>query len=150
MTQVSIKISGLPKVIDRFNKLSNKVKDFTPEFTALGEYLTQYYSGEAFLSEGQVFGKRWAKLKSSTISAKIKKYPGRQPLEATGEMRKGFEAKAGAKQLIVKNTSDHFKYHQSSRPRTRLPRRVMIGWNNTIKSKTKELITQGIERILHG
>lgn len=148
--QISIKIQGSKEMIDRFNRLGDKVKNFGPEFKELGEYLTQYYSGEAFLSNGSVFRSRWAPLSPAYQKVKSKKYPGRQPMEATGKMRNNFKSDASAKQLVIRNESDQFKYHQSSAPRFKLPRRIMIGYNNTIKDKTKDLISKGLERILHG
>ena len=148
MAQVTITVSGLPKVINKFNSLSEKIKNLEPEFKELGEYLTKYYSGVAFLSQGQVFGKSWQPLKSS--KTKGKKFPGRQILESTGTMKNSFESNPSAKQLVVNNSAPYFKYHQSSKPRFKLPRRVMIGWNNTISKEAKQYINKGINRVMQG
>jgi hypothetical protein len=146
--QIDVTVSGSQQIIDKFKRLDAKLKDLSPEFVKLGEYLTGYFSGESFLSQGSVFGKHWNKLADGTTKSKSKKYPGRQPLERSGAMRSGFRAKTAPMQLTISNAVSYFGYHQSSEPRRVLPRRVMIGYNNTIKTKIRDTFHDGIARIL--
>ena len=146
--QIDVTVSGSQQIIDKFKRLDAKIRDFSPEFFKLGEYLTGYFSGESFLSQGSVFGKHWAELAGGTTKSKMKKYPGRQPLERSGAMRSGFKAHAAPMQLMIENATSYFKYHQSSAPRRVLPRRVMIGYNSTIKTKIRDTFKEGIARIM--
>lgn len=144
MAEMSIKVTGSDKLTVRLNKLGTM--DLHPEFIQLGEFLKRYYSGEAFLSRGQIFGKPWQPIKN--VSSRSRKYVG-QPLERTGKMRNSFVAVAGKTQVQITNSAPYFKYHQSSAPRRVLPRRVMLGVNNPIKAKTLELLNNGIKRQMH-
>lgn len=47
-------------------------------------------------------------------------------LEKTGRMRGGFKSKVGTNRMEIWNPTIYFKYHQSNRPRKKLPRRVML------------------------
>lgn len=69
-----------------------------------------------FNSRGNVFG-GWAPRKIA------KPWP---LLEQTGKMRRGFYGTISGDQLEVGNRDPKFKFHQSNKPRTRLPRRVML------------------------
>jgi phage gpG-like protein len=140
---ISIQVTGTQKIIDKFNHLDDKIKDFSPEFKTLGEYLKGYFSGEAFLSKGSVYNQPWPEIKSFSKDRL-------SPLVVTGKMKDSFTFKADGNSLTVGNSTDYFKYHQSSRPRRVLPRRVMIGVNDTIKSKIKEEINNSLKRILNG
>lgn len=47
-------------------------------------------------------------------------------LEKTGRMRDSFTQQVRSDTLTLGNDAPYFGYHQSNRPRTRLPRRVMM------------------------
>lgn len=47
-------------------------------------------------------------------------------LEKTGRMRNNFKSKVSPNMLEIWNPTSYFPYHQSNRPRKRLPRRVML------------------------
>ena len=147
--EITINLSGTKALIEKFNKLEAKLKNFSPEFRTIGSYLTSYFSSEVFLSRGSVLGNPWAPLAESTLKEKMKKYPGRGPLEASGDMRNEFRSDEGPMELKITNASPHFKYHQSKLPRkSNLPRRVMLGFNGTIKTKIKDVFTEGISRVI--
>lgn len=144
MSELSITLTGTTRLREKLGTL--ELLDLRPEFIQLGDYLKDYYSGEAFLSQGQVFGEPWAPIKNS--ASKSKYYSG-QPLERSGAMRNAFEADAENMQVRIHNETPYFKYHQSSAPRRVLPRRVMLGFNSSIKYKAHEYLKLGIERIIH-
>jgi phage gpG-like protein len=145
--QMRITINGTEKVIKKLKKLSEL--NFEPEFNKIGEYLKQYYSGEVFLSQGGVFGKRWQPIADGTRKYKTKHYTGKGILERTGNMRKSFTFTATKDSVMVTNTATYFKYHQSSEPRTKLPRRVMIGYNSAIKNQVRSLLNDGVKRLVN-
>jgi phage gpG-like protein len=145
--QVSVTITGSDKVVKKLNKLGEL--NFEPEFIKLGDWLKEYYSGPVFLSSGSVLGAPWAPLSSNYQKYKAKKFTGRGILEKTGTMRKSFQAEATKNSVKITNTADYFKYHQSSAPRTVLPRRIMLGTNAVIKTKIKDLLGEGIKRMVN-
>lgn len=112
----------------------------------IGDQAADYYANQGFNSQGGVFGSPWARLKTSTLLRKTKRYPGRPPLVATGAMRDSFTHVAGSQQVLIGNKVDYFKYHQSTAPRLRLPRRQMMGINVPISRMVKSTIEQEIRK----
>lgn len=47
-------------------------------------------------------------------------------LQRTGRMRSNFQSRVDPNRMEIWNPTHYFKYHQSNRPRKRLPRRVML------------------------
>src|ERR1035437_6732309 len=99
---MTITVSGTERVINKLKKLGTL--NFEPEFTKIGQYLKQYYSGEAFLSQGGVYGERWEPLKDGTRAYKAKHYTGRGILERTGKMRNSFSYEASNNSVKVSNS----------------------------------------------
>ena len=67
-------------------------------------------------------------------------------LEQTGKMRSSFKGVVTSKQLTVGNTDDKFKYHQSNKPRTKIPRRIML----QVDAPSAILITKAFQAYLVG
>lgn len=70
----------------------------------------------------------------------------RQPL-VTGHpdgMQFSFYANADANSVVIGNSQPYFKYHQSTAPRTRLPRRQMLGINDDVRGIAQQLIQADI------
>lgn len=109
---LSFNIEGEQQVLRNLQGLANK--DLKRAFDRIGRNLVGFYSGAVFSSEGGVIGEKW------------KKGPQYHGLVRTGTMRKNFKHRATAQSLEVENTTEYFKYHQSNKPRKKLPRRVMI------------------------
>lgn len=47
-------------------------------------------------------------------------------LQKSGRMRRNFQSKVSSNMMEIWNPTSYFPYHQSNRPRRRLPRRVML------------------------
>lgn len=68
-------------------------------------------------------------------------------LEQTGKMRRSFRGEVtSGTQLTVGNTDNKFKYHQSNKPRTKIPRRVML----MVDAPSAILITKAFQAYLVG
>lgn len=65
-------------------------------------------------------------------------------LEQTGKMRRNFDGEVTETRLKVGNKDPKFPYHQSNKPRKKLPRRVML----TIDAPTATLITKAFQLYL--
>jgi len=102
--------------IDRVLGISaDGVEDFTTPLNESKQIILNR-TEQNFDSRGSVFG-GWAPRKIA------KPWP---LLEQTGKMRRGFYGTVSPTQLEVGNRDPKFKFHQSNKPSTRLPRRVML------------------------
>jgi hypothetical protein len=91
----------------------------------------------AFFTEGGTTGRKWPDLAPSTQADRVRKgFPGAHPiLQRTGKLARalvsggegGFlQATPRRLAIGVDESLDYFKYHQSNRPRSRLPRRAPV------------------------
>ena len=109
---LSFNIEGEQELSRKLNGLANK--NLKRPFERVGRKLVEFYSGSVFDSEGGVIGAKW------------KTGPQYHGLVRSGTMRKSFKHRATAQSLEVYNTAEYFKYHQSNKPRSKIPRRIMI------------------------
>jgi phage gpG-like protein len=133
---VNIALKGDSIMIAKLEALGESLIDTSLVLKVIGKELLEYYSGIAWESRGGEFGVPWASLAPSTQRSKSKNFRtySNTPLMATGNMKKSFYSKVGKNTLTIGNTAPYFKYHQSSAPRAVIPRRPMIGINNTVKA----------------
>lgn len=175
MTVVTIKVTGLPEINQKLQKLGRELYKMSDAMTAIGKRVVSYSENEVFTSQGGVFGHAWEPLSPVTLVARgingveiedsaqasfaahlLKrrlKSGGAisrsiRPLEDTGKMRHDFYFKAGNTMVEVGNKADYFKYHQSTDPRHRLPRRQMLGVNSDIENITKDEIQKDVRKKL--
>lgn len=106
--------------------MAERVKDWTPAFKETGTTLKNIFQNDVFASEGGAISERWAPLSKAYAYKKAQKYPGKGILEATGAMKNSFMTLWRPDMAMVWNKANYFKYHQSNKPRSVLPRRVMI------------------------
>lgn len=123
---LSFNIEGEQQLSRKLLVVADKVKDWLPAFQETADTLKNLFSNDVFASEGAVIEEHWSPLKQAYAYQKQKKYPGKGTLEATGAMRGSFVSQATANMASISNSADYFKYHQSNKPRTKLPRRVMM------------------------
>lgn len=150
---ISVTVTGDKELMAKLDRLDLALHNWSKPLTTIGDDLIRYYRDTVFNSMGGVLGAPWAKLAPSTVAAKAKHY--RQysavPLMATGQMRDSFRAEATKNALAITNEMPYFVYHQSSAPRTRLPRRQMMGINPDLKSLIqkiiKDYVVEQIERL---
>ena len=111
---IRFSLEGQQQLVRQFKGISMAGKNFTSAFKKIGRDLTDTFSGPVFDTEGAEIGEKW------------KTGPKYHGLVRTGKMRKSFRFKAGKDYVIVDNIVDYFKFHQSIRPRYKLPRRIMM------------------------
>lgn len=118
LISVDFSVEGDVEVTTMFNAAGLRSKTLRRPFRLIGEYLEDRID-DNFEGRGKIYGKWKRRLRAPK--------DGHPLLEDTGEMRRNFKKKVGNSYVEVRNDSDHFKYHQSKRPRkTRLPQRVMM------------------------
>lgn len=153
MLGIQVNLSEIQQVQDRIDKLGRKLYQFDAVLEAIGKTVTEYYAGPAFDSQGGAFarsadnpdGGRWPALSPYYALYKAKKL--RTPImvgTSSPHMRDMFTYATDDTSVTIGNTSPHFVYHQSTEPRTRLPRRQMIGMNETIKGMIAEIVENDI------
>lgn len=145
MISMTVKISGTARVQQKLKRLGSSLYDLKSSMGEIGEMAAKYYSNQGFNSQGGVFGQGWSPLARRTMLGKAKKYPGRSPLVATGKMRNSFTYSASSKQVLIGNKMDYFKYHQSTLPRKKIPRRQTMGVNDPIRRMVSEIIKSEIK-----
>lgn len=144
MLQFQVEIKGSKETRQRLKRIGTGLFDLRHSMNQIGSEAGRYYANQGFNSQGGVFGASWSPLARTTILRKSKKYPGRPPMVATGKMRNSFTYSASSRQVLIGNKVDYFKYHQSTAPRRRLPRRAMMGVNDPIKRMVRDVITKEI------
>lgn len=126
---LEFEIEGEKQLSRRFRGISLAGKDWKRTFQKVGNDLTGLFSGSVFETRGAEIGERW----------KARKGGGSWPLlERSGKMRRGFMFEAKSDSLQVYNITDYFKFHQSNKPRKKLPRRVMM----KIDDKRRNMVVQ--------
>jgi phage gpG-like protein len=146
MLSIQIRITGSRELKQKLTRLSSSLYDLRGAMDQVGAETARYYSNQGFNSQGGVFGAAWSPLARRTIVQKSRKYPGRSPLVRTGKMRDSFTYTASSRSVLVGNKMDYFKYHQSTLPRKKIPRRQMMGVNAPVKKIVQDIITAEIKR----
>lgn len=147
---IAVQIRGSQEVRKALTKLGAGLMDLSPEMDDIGHSLEEYYAGQGFSSQGQVFSMRWQRLSPRYAIWKAKHFPGRPMLERTGEMRSGFYHLANGTSVVVKNKAAHFKYHQSWAARKKMPHRLLMAINSANSRMIKEKIEAGVRRKIDG
>lgn len=147
--QVTIKVSGLTETQKRFVRMSRDFHDFRDAMKRIGVEGSQYFGSVAWNSQGGVYGARWQSLSTRYAQRKAKQYPGRGILEKSGGMKHAFDYTDLSKDgVVLTNLAPQFKYHQSTAPRTKIPRRQMIGVSTGLKSIIRNAIHDDVTKKL--
>lgn len=135
MIQLEFEIEGEKQLSRRFVKIPQDLGDLTPVMVRIGAELKTAVD-QNYKSRGSLFGAKWKPRKDN------KTHP---LLEKTGKMRAGFKERLGPDYVEIYNTVDYFKYHQSNKPRKKLPRRIML----KLDQVRKTFIVKEFQRHLH-
>lgn len=147
MLNISIHITGNKEEIERLKRLGKSLSDFGSEMDQVGRELKSYFGGQVFASDGGVFG-GWKRLSPGYTKRKIRDYPGKGILQASGSMQKSFTFDADKTSVFITNTDPKFPFHQSTAARTKMPRRQMIGVNADVKGIVHDIIQDGVKKKL--
>ena len=126
MFQLRFEIEGVTELSRKLEITINRLRDMTPAFQQTALDLHRTFSQDVFETEGGVIDEDWQELSPAYAAQKSKRYPGAGILVATGRMRQSFVYDWTANMASVWNSAPYFPFHQSNKPRSRLPRRVMI------------------------
>jgi phage gpG-like protein len=119
---VELKVVGLDRVMKTFKKLSDNARDDTSAMRKIGTMGEKFVLGN-FANESGPNGP-WPPLK------KPRKRGGSKILHDTGYLRSATQSYAKQHTAIVYNATSYAPYHNSDRPRKRLPQRKFL-WFST-------------------
>jgi phage gpG-like protein len=115
MITLEASVEGEKQLSRKLMIMSSGVENWEEPLTSIATELRQSFE-ENFEARGALFG-GWEPRK--------KEYPW-PLLEKSGTMRDSFEQELHKDYVVLSNSAPYFKYHQSNKPRNRLPRRVMM------------------------
>lgn len=139
MIELSVTLEGEKQLSRRLLTIPKDVGNFKrPLFRIGGEVRGSIDTN--FSGRGSLFG-RWVRRKDN------KPHP---ILEETGRMRSNFKQRLGSDYIEIYNPTPYFKYHQSNKPRKKLPRRVMMKLDNQRKIYIQKQFQQHIIEAIGG
>jgi phage gpG-like protein len=146
MLKITVTIKGDEETRRKLRRLGSDLNNMQPAMTKIGNELEDYYSSRAFSSQGDVFGQSWRGLSARYAGQKRKRWGSRPLLVASGAMQRSFYSRANNDSVLISNKAPYFRYHQSSAPRYKLPRRQMMGINSAVKTIVGDIIRTDITK----
>lgn len=141
MITIAAHLEGAQIVHRRLQAIRERALDATPAWPAVIAVFRTIVE-EAFATEGGSTGEPWAPLKPATQRDREREgYPGAHPiLRRSGRLERSLML--GSESIVVEaprylalgSEVEYFVFHQSTRPRKKLPRRAVI--NLTEDNKT--------------
>lgn len=141
---ITIEIKGDKQAISRLKKLGHTLLNFEDAMKEIGGELKKYYGNQAYASQGGVFNDKWPRLSPRYAAWKAKHYPGAGPLIRTGTMKNSYVFESDRDSVTITNDAPQFKYHQSTAPRHKIPRRATIGVNQDVRTIVQNIIDNDI------
>lgn len=141
-----LEVKNSEQVTKMLTNVGADMKDLKGAMTDVGEHAKKYFGGQVFASRGGVLGQPWPRLSPAYAAQKAKRYPGRPPLVRIGVMQRSFTSKPSAMSVTISNDAPYFKYHQSSAPRAKIPRRVMIGIYTGMQTDVTNIIAAALTK----
>lgn len=147
-----ISLKGVDLAKDHLVRFKASMADMTGTMEKLGVLMAKYFSGEAFVSQGQVYDKPWDALAESTVAEKSKNWPGRPPLVRTGDLQNGFGYTITPLSVTVRNkvevTSKSGTYNllqlQQEGTSRGIPPRMVMALNEHLKTEVSAVVKEDV------
>lgn len=124
--KLSWSIEGEEQLVRNLRNIGKGIKDWTPAFKEASDRLKKVFSEDVFKTKGSIIGEQWNPLKPKYLAQKLRGGFPADTLVKTGKMQNSFQSIVQTDRAEIWNSTQYFKYHQSSAPRSKLPRRVMM------------------------
>lgn len=124
--KLSWSIEGQEQLVRNLTNVGKGIKDWAPAFKEAADKLKKVFSDDVFKTRGAIINEKWDPLKPRYLAQKVKGGFPSDPLVKTGKMKEDFQSIVKTDMAEIWNATQYFKYHQSSAPRSKLPRRVMM------------------------
>ena len=138
-------IEGVPELSRILLMAGRKVQNFKEPLFKSSRLILQDVERN-FITEGGLVG-GWQPLTEATVRGRERAgFGGAHPiLQKTGALRRSFKGYVDSKKAVITSVGvPYYKFHQSRRPRTRLPRRAML----TLVERTRQNIVQNFNEFL--
>ncbi len=145
--ELYFEIEGEAQLVRRLMDVDLSMKDFTPEFRQVGSLLKKTFR-DNFNTAGNDLGAAWQPLSPRTIREKIRQGWPLDILIRTNRMKNSFRDRVSNLFVVVDNTAPYFPYHQSNKPRRKLPRRIMMRIDNRRRNQIVKIFQSGVQRKL--
>lgn len=153
MARITISVDGVPQFRRFFERVDASFRDLTPIWPDVRDEFYRIET-EQFDSEG---GKgatgSWQALSARYAAQKIKRFPGKKIMEASGLLRgslvgpgSGSVYQTTPKQIVIGTEVPYGVYHQ--RGGGRLPKREIISMSDMQKIRLSKVIQKGLVREL--
>lgn len=146
--KITVVVTGDKAVRAKLKRLGSSLRDNKKAFDEISKQAIDYFQTRGFSSQGGVFGEKWQPLSSAYQRQKSRRYRGKSTLVATGKMQDSFYAETGKTYALIQNRAPYFKFHQSTAPRTKMPRRATMGVNEPIKRIVRNALKAEMSRKL--
>lgn len=133
MLQVEIQLKGDREVIKQLKAVGDSLGDWKPTLRTIADYFQNYFGETTFEFEGVNLGLPWPDLSQPYKDKKRVEFSGKGILERTGDLRKGWRTEVNKEFALIENKVPYGIYHQSTKPRKRLPRRALMHFNEQSK-----------------
>ena len=127
--RISVKVEGSKQVVAMLDTRGKRARNLRTPMTEIGKYMLDIIDDNF-----DVKGKVWERWKRPAHNY------GHPLLEATGRMRNSFQARVRDNSVTISNKMHYFKYHQSKAPRKRLPRRIVMDFQEPQRRKVTKII----------
>jgi phage virion morphogenesis protein len=154
MTQIQVTINDA-EIQQRLAQLTNRYLDLTPALRDVGEYMLRK-TRQRFDREVSPEGNKWAPLARRTIRAKRRRVATGKPyrtrarpediLKDTFTLRDSITYQVSNNTLAVGTNIKHGIFHQSTEPRTKIPRRAFLGLDEDDRTEALDLIREYLSR----
>ena len=147
MLNIEVRITGDKRVLAQLKNIEGMFSDWKPELQNVADYLLNLYTNPVFETEGGIFGARWQALSPAYQARKSTLYPGRGILEATGNLRKSYQARVFSTMLSVLNDArnkqgePYGSYHQEGKG---VPKRLLINVDDKTKKEVIDIFKKGV------
>ena len=145
--ELTFSIEGEKQLLRRLNDVNKDFKNWRPEFEKTGRFLVRTFERN-FDTQGKELGEPWKPLSSATLKQKKRAgYPATS-LVRSGSLRKGFRSRGTNSEVVIGNVVSYFQYHQSNKPRRKIPRRIMMKLDEKRKQSIVKIFQKSVESIL--
>lgn len=141
MIQLKVTLEGDKLLARDLMVVADGMKNWKPALEKVNREVLKSFDMN-FDSEGGLF-------QQGGWPARKKAYPW-PILEKTGRMRMAFVSSVSETEAVFSNPTPYFKYHQSNKPRTRLPRRIMMALDDDRKTFIVKAFQEHIVNTLQG
>jgi phage gpG-like protein len=133
MITISVGLEGAEEFVNHLDTREKHAENLSVPFAKIGAMLMKSFDIN-FVSFGALF-------QLGGWKAPAHDY-GHPLMQDKGVMRRSFQSRTGKDRAEFWNLAPYFKYHQSNQPRKRLPRRIMLGIDETHRRKIVRTIQQ--------